>query len=146
MERMDLGRIPLFALALDKMGWLNRRQAVLAHNIANADTPNFRPEELKPLDARAALRSVGAQTDGVASVLPVATDPKHIVGPSGQTSGGFATQPQRQTYETTLSGNAVVLEEQMVKVAQTQADFQMATNLYKKYVDMLKLALGRGGA
>ncbi|MFZ5789709.1 MAG: flagellar basal body protein [Pseudomonadota bacterium] len=143
---MDLGRIPLFALALDKMAWLNRRQAVLAHNIANADTPNFRPEDLTPLDARAALRSVGAQTHTVAAVLPVATDPKHIVGPLGQTNGGFAEEPQKKTYETTLSGNAVVLEEQMVKVAQTQADFQMATNLYKKYVDMLKLALGRSGA
>ena len=33
----------------------------------------------------------------------------------------------------------------MVKVEQTQADFQMATNLYKKYIDMVKLALGHGG-
>lgn len=143
---MDLGRIPLFALALDKMAWLDRRQAVLAQNIANADTPNFRPEELKPLDTRAALRSAVAQTGGVATVLPVATDPRHIVGSSGQISGDFREEPQKKTYETTLSGNAVVLEEQMVKVAETQADFEMATNLYKKYVNMLKLALGRNGA
>lgn len=143
---MDLGRIPLFALAFDKMAWLNRRQAVLADNIANADTPNFQPEDLKALDSRAALRSVGAQTSGLAPVLPVATDPKHFVGASGQTSGGFANEPQKKTYETTLSDNAVVLEEQMMKVAQTQADFEMATNLYKKYVAMVKLALGRNGA
>ena len=35
--------------------WLNKRQEVLAHNIANSDTPNFQPQELKPLDTRAAV-------------------------------------------------------------------------------------------
>jgi flagellar basal body rod protein FlgB len=34
----------------------------------------------------------------------------------------------------------------MVKVAETQANFEMATNLYKKYIDMMKMALGRGGS
>jgi len=32
----------------------------------------------------------------------------------------------------------------MVKMAQTQADYQLITNLYKKQVGLIKLALGRG--
>lgn len=141
---MDLSRIPLFSLALDKMAWLNKRQEVLAHNIANADTPDFQPQELKPLDARAALRSAGAQGAGQFSLMPVATDPNHIVGPSGARAGQPRVEGEKKPYETTLAGNQVVLEEQMVKVAETQANYEMATNLYKKYIDMVKIALGRG--
>ncbi|HWA46245.1 MAG TPA: flagellar basal body protein [Hypericibacter adhaerens] len=143
---MDLSRIPLFSLALDKMAWLNKRQEVLAHNIANADTPDFQPQELKPLDARAALSSVGAQGSGQFTLMPVATDPNHIVGPSGAHAGKPAVEGEKKPYETTLAGNQVVLEEQMVKVAETQANYEMATNLYKKYIDMVKIALGRGSS
>jgi flagellar basal-body rod protein FlgB len=142
---MDLGRIPLFSLALDKMAWLNKRQEVLSHNIANADTPSFQPQELKPLDTRAALSSVGARSTGQVSLMPVATDPQHIVGPSGAHSGQPRVEGEKKPYETTIAGNQVVIEEQMVKVAETQANYEMATNLYKKYIDMMKTALGRGG-
>jgi flagellar basal-body rod protein FlgB len=38
----------------------------------------------------------------------------------------------------------VVLEEQMMKLSQTQADYNMVVNLYTKNVDMLKTAIGRG--
>ena len=143
---MNLGSIPLFSLALDKMAWLNKRQEVLAHNIANADTPNFQPQELDPLDTRAALSSVGARTTGQFALMPVATDPAHIIGPSGAHSGEPRVEGEKKPYETTIAGNQVVIEEQMVKVAETQANFEMATNLYKKYIDMMKMALGRGGA
>jgi flagellar basal-body rod protein FlgB len=118
----------------------------LAHNIANADTPNFQPQELDPLDTRAALSSAGARTTGQLALMPVATDPAHIIGPSGAHSGEPRVEGEKKPYETTISGNQVVIEEQMVKVAETQANFEMATNLYKKYIDMMKMALGRGGS
>lgn len=138
---MDLGRIPLFALAMDRMAWLDRRQQVLAQNIANADTPNFQPADVKPLDSAKALGQ-----SGVGGLLqPVATNPMHLGGGAGAFGAAIQTERSREPYETTPSGNAVVLEEQMMKVAETQADYQMATSLYRKYMDMLKLALGRGG-
>jgi flagellar basal-body rod protein FlgB len=37
----------------------------------------------------------------------------------------------------------VVVEEQMIKVAETQMDYQLVTNLYRKHVDMIKTAIGR---
>jgi len=64
----DLGRIPLFSLALDKMAWLNKRQEVLAHNIANADTPDFPAAGIEGRSIRARpLSSVGAQATGAIS-------------------------------------------------------------------------------
>jgi flagellar basal-body rod protein FlgB len=140
---MDLGRIHLFALAMDRMAWLDRRQQVLAENIANSDTPSFKPSDLKPLDTAKAL---GKSAVG-GTLPPTVTNPMHIgAGEAGRGGAPIASERERHPYETTPSGNAVVIEEQMVKVAETQADFQMATSLYRKYMDMLKLALGRGGA
>jgi flagellar basal-body rod protein FlgB len=40
--------------------------------------------------------------------------------------------------------NSVVLEEQMMKAAQTQMDYQAVTGLYAKSVGLIKIALGRG--
>jgi flagellar basal-body rod protein FlgB len=39
-----------------------------------------------------------------------------------------------------------VLEEQLVKVAETQMDYQTMTNLYRKHMQMFRIALGRGGS
>jgi flagellar basal body rod protein FlgB len=35
-----------------------------------------------------------------------------------------------------------VLEQQMMEASSTQANYQMATELYRKYIGMMKLALG----
>lgn len=140
---MDLGRIPLFALAMDRMAWLDRRQQLLAENIANSDTPGFKPSDLKPLDASKAL---GKSATG-GTLPPTVTNPMHIgAAEAGRGGAAIVSERERHPYETTPSGNAVVIEEQMMKVAETQADYQMATSLYRKYMDMLKLALGRGGS
>ena len=47
----------------------------------------------------------------------------------------------KNPYEIAPSGNAVVVEEQLVKVTQTQNDYNAITNLYKKQVAMFKMAL-----
>ena len=45
----------------------------------------------------------------------------------------------------TPSGNAVVLEEQLMKVAETVMDHQITANLYAKHVNMIRMVLGRTG-
>ena len=47
-------------------------------------------------------------------------------------------------YETAPSGNAVVLDEQMGKLAETQLDYELTTNLYRRQVGLIKTALGTG--
>lgn len=124
----------IFSLLGQRMEWLGQRQKVLAQNIANADTPDYVPHDLKAQDFR---RMVERQY--LPSLKPEATSAGHI-----QTSSLRAdarSVEQRERYETAPSGNAVILEEQLINVAQTQNDYNAITNLYKKQVAMLKMAL-----
>ena len=135
---MDLGKLPIFDILARRMGWLGQRQEVLAQNVANADTPDYRPLDLK----EDAFDKVLARQ--VPQVRMAATDSAHLSGraPKDQPKHADGKMP---AYETAPSGNAVVLEQQLVSVAQTQMDFQMMTGLYRKHVDMFRTALGRGG-
>ncbi len=42
-------------------------------------------------------------------------------------------------------GNAVSMEDQLAKVADTAGTQELVTNLYRKYHAMFRTALGRGG-
>ena len=68
---MDSARINLLDLAQQRMAWADERQAVLAQNIANANTPGYKPHDVRPFAD--ALASAGA-------VAPVRTDPNHLAG------------------------------------------------------------------
>lgn len=135
---MDLTKIPLFAALGKRMEWLNQRQKVLAENVANANTPNYRPSDLAPQSFRDLLKgSTGGR------LAPVATSPSHL---GGVARGGGAFSPTRdKVTEVSPTGNAVQIENQMMKVAETQADYTMTTNLYRKHLNMLKTAIGRAG-
>ena len=134
---MDLTKLPLFALVTKRMGWLAQRQEVLSQNVAHADTPGYVPHDLKAQNFRAALK------DAVGPVAMARTDGAHIDSTRGGTKNREAKS--KKTYEETPSGNAVVLEEQMLKVSETQTDYRMATSLYRKHIGMIKEALGRRG-
>ena len=138
---MDLNKLPLFAMATKRMGWLARRQEVLSQNVANADTPNYVPHDLKAQNFRAMVKAAGG--DGAGQVTLARTEPGHI-GPR-RDPGKFREAKDREDYETAPSGNAVVLEEQLMKVSETQTDYRMATSLYHKHISMIKDALGRRG-
>ncbi len=49
---------------------------------------------------------------------------------------------QRETYETSPSGNAVILEEQMLNASQTLSEHRTMANLHEKYVKMMRAATG----
>lgn len=133
---MDLFQLKLFQRITERMGWLGARQQVLAQNVANADTPDYVPHDLKPLDFTEHLRKL-------APVTPARTDPLHMVGTAAPAES-VDDMKQRNPYESAPVGNSVVLEEQMMRLADAQHNYQLMTNLYRKHVDMLKAALGRG--
>jgi flagellar basal-body rod protein FlgB len=136
---MDLPDVPLLSMLKTRMIWLNQRQDTLTQNVANADTPNYVAHDLKPLDFSRELRqSAGpAQT---ASQLNI-TNPHHIGLKIAAKSGNFEDM---EVHDTTASpnGNSVSLEQEMIKVADTQAEFQAATNLYSKAMSMMRTAIG----
>jgi flagellar basal-body rod protein FlgB len=131
---MDLTKIPVFAAIGKRMEWLNQRQKVLAENVANANTPNFRPSDLAPQT----FRDLVAGSSGK-RVAMAGTSAGHIAGRPAPAAGlvkGKAT-------DVSPSGNAVVIEEELMKVSETQANYALMTNLYRKHIGMLKTALGR---
>jgi flagellar basal-body rod protein FlgB len=135
---MDLANMPLFSAITRKMNWLTSRQKVLAENVANVDTPQYKAADLRPLDFRNEL----AQAEG--RLQMVSTDPAHLSGTVPASEG--QEQPLADAEERDINGNTVSLEDEMMKVSETMADYQLMTSLYKKQIGMLKEALGRGGS
>ena len=115
--------LTLMSAMLRKMDWLEERQKVIAQNIANADTPGYRPQDVKPIDFKELLGgsasklslSVGS-ADAGSSPLAM-TQPDHI---AADTLGGdkqeVPTSAQKHPYEVAPAGNAVILEEQLLKM------------------------------
>jgi flagellar basal-body rod protein FlgB len=131
---MDFTKLPLFQRLSDRMGWLNARQDVLSQNVANADTPAYTPRDLKAENFDDHMKKLDA-------VAPQLTSPMHLQGtiPVEKQPGSEKTKTQ---YESAPAGNSVVLEEQMMKVSQTQMNYQLITNLYSKHVEIMKRAIG----
>jgi flagellar basal-body rod protein FlgB len=134
---MDIGSIPLFQAMAKRMSWLGERQQVLAQNVANADTPGYVPEDLKPQSFRD-LVGGGASRPGLA-----ATDTRHFaVGARGASAHAAVEQ---KGSERTPSGNSVTLETEMMKVGETATQHHLMASLYKRHIAMIRAALGRGG-
>ena len=139
---MPISEIPLFSMLRTRMQWHQERQKVLAENVANADTPNFRTRDLKPLDFGSQVQSAGVQSASQAGgpVRLAATDPAHITGSAG--NGTFATD-RNSKYDVKPAGNAVNLEDEMMKVASNQMDYQAAISLYSRSMGLFRTALGK---
>ena len=135
---MDLTRLPLFSMLTKRAAWLDKRQAVLAQNIANANTPGYAPRDLVPQDFKKLLSPAAPQ------VALATTNPMHKISSTGRSSA--PDEKSKTTFETAIDGNSVVIEEQLFKVSETQTDHRLALNLYAKHVAMLKSVLSRGGA
>jgi len=56
--------------------------------------------------------------------------------------GGFATE-RPSKYDVRPAGNAVNLEDEMMKVAANQMDHQAAISLYSRSMGLLKTAIGK---
>jgi flagellar basal-body rod protein FlgB len=134
---MTTQNIGLFKAITAKMDYLDQRQKVLADNVANSDTPDFKPKDLLPVDFGRVL----VEATGDTRIRPVATDKQHI--PAYNEVEDPKNRNQKKAYESAPVGNAVILEEQLVKAGKNQMDFNLMTSLYQKHVSMMRTALGR---
>ena len=128
---MDPTRIGLFDLAEKRMAWIAQRQSVLATNIANANTPAFQARDVQSFEK---LLS-GAETMG-----PVMTQPLHMAGTASTGLASLTTEPPKSR---ALDGNSVSLDQQLTKVADTETTQALVTTIWKKYMGMFSMALGR---
>lgn len=118
-----LKSVNLLNLASSLAAHSAQRHAVIADNIANADTPNFKAKDLQPFSEA----FTAAQLQGDADMMIRKFDVM-------ETNMGDAYSP---------NGNSVSLEDQMMRSAQTQNDHALALQLYKKSLTMMKTAIGK---
>ena len=130
---MAISDIPGLSALRTSMQWHQQRQRLLAENVSNADTPNYRPRDL----VRPTAESLAAGVKG--GLTMVRTSPGHI----GLSNGDASFALDRKAPETRPTGNAVNLDDEMLKVAQNQMDYQAATSLYTRSLGLLKTAIGK---
>ena len=138
---MPAENIPLFKAIGAKMNYLNQRQSVISQNIANADTPDYRPRDLVNIDFGQVLDHVRKPKTGIMPTRLETSHPEHMMSPNHLES--TKDRKQKITYEVAPAGNAVIMEEQVIKSRQTSMDYALMTNLYKKQVGMVRTALGK---
>ncbi|MGE3148618.1 MAG: flagellar basal body rod protein FlgB [Pseudorhodoplanes sp.] len=130
---MAISSMPIFSMLRTKMHWHQERQRLLSENVANADTPGYRPHDLAPPKFDDMPR--------VASLALTRTDAGHV---AGRTAGSTQFRLDESTgYRVRPAGNAVSLEDEMMKVAGNQMDYQAATTLYSRSLGLVKTALGK---
>ena len=111
---------------LDTMSAMTRhsaqRHAVIAENIANADTPGYQAKDITPFSElyNKALRD-GKPLEPMAATFTLS-------------SQGSAASP---------NGNTVSLETQMMLSTEVKASHDMALAVYKKSLDMMRMAVGK---
>lgn len=132
---MDIKEPALNSMLKGHLKYMAQRQQVLAKNIANIDTPGYKAYDMKKVDF---AKMANAQS----SQLPMrATAPGHLSGTLGEGTS-FQTIKARDTFETTPTENNVVLEDQMSKISDTGAQFQLSSSMLKKQTQMYREALG----
>ena len=133
---MNLNEIPLFAMLKGRFTHLGERQRLISQNVANSDTPGFMARDLKaPTDFAEAMRTGGG-------LKMVATNARHI-SPAGQTARFESLNAPDS--ETTLDGNSVVVEEQMLKMAESRMAYDAAIGFYQKSMQMIRMAAKKPG-
>jgi flagellar basal-body rod protein FlgB len=134
---MAISDLPVLSALRTKMQWHQARQRVLSENVANSGTPKFKPRDL----VEPKFDASGSRAGATGALAMAVTATGHITPSGGSQSYdvngrvGFQTRP---------AGNAVSLEEEMMKVSANQMDYAAATSLYSKSLHLLKTAIGKG--
>lgn len=132
---MDPSKSTLFSQLKGRMQWYGQRQEVIANNVANADTPGYKARDLKAFNFKEYVKGTQPSTVNMA-----VTNPGHVGGRKRAVQA-FSSVENRTPFETAPGGNGVVLEEQMGMMNETQLGHRISSELYKKHMDMFKLAV-----
>ncbi|MFO0389254.1 MAG: flagellar basal body rod protein FlgB [Alphaproteobacteria bacterium] len=138
---MNYSDISLLNVMKSKLGYLSARQSAIAQNVANADTPDYRARDIAEPDFKKMAMLAGSSS---AQKLPMHTTNANHMIVAGHVAAFEATE-RKNTYELNPDGNNVTIEEEMMKAAENQAEYTKVLNLYRKTVDMFKIAIGRPG-
>ena len=115
----------IFDIVSRHNNWLAVRQTAVAGNIANANTPGFRAQDVQPFEMAVEQ----------ARLAMAATQPGHM---SSGPPDAPATEVRRENpWEITHSGNNVSLEQELLKAGEVNRAFRLNTSLAKAFHRMI---------
>jgi flagellar basal-body rod protein FlgB len=123
--------INLFDLASRKSAWLAARQATVAANVANVNTPGYVAKDVS------AFNDVLAKT----RLEMASTDVAHIGLGGSANAGETVSASETDNFDVTESGNSVGLEQEMIKAGDVNREFALTTNIVKSFHAMLMASL-----
>lgn len=124
--------VNFFTLASQHNRWLGIRQSVVAQNIANANTPEFKAMDIEPFEA--VLNATGMSM--------TATQARHMQPVAGVGSEAETTEHDTP-WNVLHSGNSVNLEEQLLKASEVTGHYSRNTSVMKT-LHRMTLASFRG--
>ena len=124
---MALGAVQLFGLISRHNQWLAARQATLAGNIANANTPGFKALDVEDFN----------QTLDTMGLSMATTQSAHMT--SGATEAAVGVR-QEDPWDVTHSGNSVSLEQELIKAGEVNRAYRLNTSIAKAFHRMLLTA------
>lgn len=110
------------------LGMRSQRMELLARNIANADTPNFKARDID-------FKQVMQQTQDTTMAT---TQAGHIAQGDVGTAGGVK---YRTPFNTAFDGNTVELNVEQAKYGKSAADYQATLNFLEQRVSGIRKAL-----
>ncbi|MCE8552980.1 FlgB family protein [Ruegeria pomeroyi] len=123
----------VFKMAYAMATHAGTRQAVIAQNMANADTPGYRERDIAPFAETFARESAGIAMQA---------------SRTGHLNGTAASTTSWTPFETDGPGdpnrNNVSVEEQMLKAVEVKRQHDRALAIYKSSMNILRVGLGRG--
>lgn len=115
-----------------------QRQEVLAANIANADTPNYKARDF---DFKAALNNALEQPGGSGGLTLATTAPGHIEASAPAGLGGAIDLKYRTPAQPSLDGNTVDMNVARVEFIQNALHYQANLQIMGNKIKGLKAAM-----
>lgn len=127
------GQIDTIRMARNLTAHAAARQQTVARNVANADTPGYRAQDLRDFADVWQDRSLAEMR---------ATHARHL---GSDAWGSRAHAPVDAGGEAAPNGNTVSLEEEMVRAAAAKRSFDLSLTVYQSGMSLMRTALGRRG-
>ncbi|MFK8029895.1 MAG: flagellar basal body rod protein FlgB [Gammaproteobacteria bacterium] len=129
---MNAGHDPILGIHATALSMWTRRNEVLASNIANADTPNFKARDL---DFAAQLGEAGKQSLDVST-----TNARHQTSFGGGFGGGSELL-YRTPMQPSLDGNTVETDVEQAKYGENALRYQASLRFVSGRITGLKAAI-----
>jgi flagellar basal-body rod protein FlgB len=124
-----MSQVQLMSLAIQKADWLATRQSIVAQNVANANTPSYHAKDIVAFESFLDSPQLSMAT----------SNPLHM-------DVSMTTQDRLRLVEDgkgdrNFSGNTVSLENELMKLGETNSQYSLNTGLIKSFNRMIMSSL-----